>query len=390
MVAISPTRSNPQSKESNMSIAYSTWQNHLKLADAALSSGDLDKAHIALQLALQVVEEIDQNADLKAYTLILQGRCSWSRGLLDSARLAYLKATEVAASPEQAACAAHDLARLCHQLGDFESCQRYFNYAIHARSCQFGENSESVIALKRDLESLTPPKDAQPESAADGILTRWQQALENAELEHQQGNKEGFDRFAALALELGKLCGKDTPEYCNTLHQLANLLSCQGRIQEAERHLLEAYGIKMSKLGAGHVSLAETTLEISVLYFNNRLLEKAEPWAKRTVQILESSSPLDSKELACAINNLAVLYHSGEDYNRAEPLYQRALVMKQNLFGPGDIETINLMRGYADLLHRTGRSEEAEQMERMASGVLSGAYAAQPEAYQSMEEYIPI
>lgn len=369
-----------------MSIAYSTWQNHLKLADAALSSGNLDKAKIALQLALQVVEEIDQNADLKAYTLIKLGRCSWSRGCLDSARLAYLKATEVAASPEQAACAAHDLARLYHQLGDFDSCKQYFNHAIHARSCQFGENSESVIALKRDLESLIPQRETQPESTANGILTRWRQALENAELEHRQGNLESFDRFAALAMELGKLCGKDTPEYCNTLHQLAYFLSCQGRIQEAERNLLEAYGIKMSNLGAGHASLAETTLELSVLYFNNRLLKKAEPWAKRTVQILESCSPLDSKELACALNNLAVLYHSGEDYNRAEPLYQRALVMKQNLFGPGDIETINLIRGYADLLQRTGRSEEAEQMERMASGVLSGAYAAQPELCESKEK----
>lgn len=369
-----------------MSIAYTTWQNHLKMAEEALSTGNLDMAHVALQLALQVVEEIEHNADLKAYTLIMQGRCSWSRADLESARVAYSKAAEIAASPEQAAVACHDLARLYHQLGDFESCEQYFNHAIYARSCLFGENSEPVEALRRDLASLKPRAEAQPVSSASDLLTRWQQALANAELEHHQGNLENFDRFAALAMDLGKLCGKDTPEYCNTLHQLAYLLSCQGRVQEAERHLLEAYGIKMSKLGAGHVSLAETTLEISVLYFNNRLLEKAEPWAKRTVQILESSSPLDSKELACAINNLAVLYHSGEDYNRAEPLYQRALVMKQNLFGPGDIETINLMRGYADLLHRTGRAEEAEQMERMASGVLSGAYAAQPELYESKEK----
>ncbi|MCB9469399.1 MAG: tetratricopeptide repeat protein [Candidatus Obscuribacterales bacterium] len=377
-----------------MSIAYTTWQNHLKMAEEALSTGNLDMAHVALQLALQVVEEIEHNADLKAYTLIMQGRCSWSRGDLESARVVYQKAAEVAASPEQAATACHDLARLYHQLGDFQSCEQYFNYAIYARSCQFGDNSEPVEALRKDLASLTAQTQtqnkAQPASSASALLTRWQQALENAELEHRQGNLESFDRFAALALELGKLCGKDTPEYCNTLHQLASLLSCQGRIREAERNLLEAYGIKMGKLGAGHASLAETTLELSVLYFNNSLLEKAEPWAKRTVQILESISPFDSKELACALNNLAVLYHSREDYGKAEPLYQRALVMKQNLFGPGDIETINLMRGYADLLQRTGRLEEAEQMERMASGVLSGAYAVQPEISESREEYIPI
>ena len=122
--------------------------------------------------------------------------------------------------------------------------------------------------------------------------------------------------------------------------------------------------------------------------------ERAEPWARRTADIYEKQNVV-SKELACAYHNLAVLYHSKGDYVKAEPYYVKGLELKRQVFGNSHLETINLMRGYADLLHKTHRVEDAKQMDEYASGILSGAYAAQSELasenhVNATSEYIPV
>ncbi len=390
--------------------AYDNWQIHIRMAEEAEKQNQLPVASAAYQLALKEAQNIEGGHDIRAYTFIKMAGCSFLLGDVQAAEQAYLTAVNTAQSADMVISAAHDLAKLYFQLKNKEASGNYYQYALQVVSYQKGAQSDVYFELEKEfhgaMQSLEAEKaarnapvqpryndhenaNAQTEQRAGSILQEWSDNLEQAESAHRNGDLDSCKAHSDKALKIAELIGRDSDTYLETLKRVASLCASRADIKEAERHLLAAYGIKLGKFGAGHVEVAETTQELAILYFNSGSLAKAEPWAKRTKEIFEAATTGDTKELACALHNLAVLYHSLNDYHKAEPFYQRALYMKINLYGNADLESINLMRGYADLLRRTGRDEEAERMESQASGVLSGAYAIQDQLVPATEEYIP-
>src|SRR5271169_4154236 len=57
---------------------------------------------------------------------------------------------------------------------------------------------------------------------------------------------------------------------------------------------------------------------------------EAEPLFKRSIAILEKTAGLDSPAMAPELNNLAALYQRQERYAEAEPLFKRALSLREN------------------------------------------------------------
>ena len=71
-------------------------------------------------------------------------------------------------------------------------------------------------------------------------------------------------------------------------------------------------------------------------------------------------------DIAMNLNNLAVLYTSGEQYAEAEPLYQRALAIFEAHLGPRHPKVITCLQNYAQLLRDTQRRAEAVALEARA------------------------
>ena len=69
---------------------------------------------------------------------------------------------------------------------------------------------------------------------------------------------------------------------------------------------------------------------------------------------------------AKSFNNLAVLLSNQEKYARAEPLYRRAMAIREKVLGPEHPDTViarsNLIRFY----RAQGRNAEAEALEKAA------------------------
>ena len=57
------------------------------------------------------------------------------------------------------------------------------------------------------------------------------------------------------------------------------------------------------------------------------------------IAILEKTAGLNSPEIAAALNNLAALYQRQERYADAEPLFKRALAIRERSLGPSGIPT---------------------------------------------------
>jgi tetratricopeptide (TPR) repeat protein len=62
--------------------------------------------------------------------------------------------------------------------------------------------------------------------------------------------------------------------------------------------------------------------------------QKAEPLYKRALEIREKVLGPDHPDVSDSLNNLANLYSDLGHYQRAEPLYKRALEIKEKVLGP--------------------------------------------------------
>ena len=76
---------------------------------------------------------------------------------------------------------------------------------------------------------------------------------------------------------------------------------------------------------------------------------EAEPLYKRALAIREKALGPDHPDVARSLNNLAELYENQGRYAEAEPLYKRALAIREKALGPDhpDVATVAEQSGWA-------------------------------------------
>ena len=70
-----------------------------------------------------------------------------------------------------------------------------------------------------------------------------------------------------------------------------------------------------------------------------------------------------------SLNNLGALYVTQGNYAEAEPLYRRALAIIEKALGPEHPNLATSLENYAALLRKTGRADEAAEMEARAKAI---------------------
>ncbi len=73
--------------------------------------------------------------------------------------------------------------------------------------------------------------------------------------------------------------------------------------------------------------------------------------------------------MATSLNNLAGLYETLGNYAEAAPLYRRSLAIWERALGPEHPDVAQNLKNYAALLRKTGRADEAAEMEARAQAI---------------------
>lgn len=89
---------------------------------------------------------------------------------------------------------------------------------------------------------------------------------------------------------------------------------------------------------------------------------EGEPFLRKALTIQDREP--DRPETAILLNNLAMLLAAKGDYQAAEPLYRRAILIQQKLLGPEDPQTAMSLSNLAVLIQAKGQYAEAEQLFR--------------------------
>jgi CHAT domain-containing protein/Tfp pilus assembly protein PilF len=119
--------------------------------------------------------------------------------------------------------------------------------------------------------------------------------------------------------------------------------------------------------------LAGALNNLALLYGSQGQDSEAEPLYKRALSILEKTDGLDRVEIAPELNNLAALYERQGRYAEAEPLFKRALAIRLKALGPAHPDVGQSLNNLATLYERQGRHADSEPLFRQALAIYQKA-----------------
>jgi len=116
--------------------------------------------------------------------------------------------------------------------------------------------------------------------------------------------------------------------------------------------------------------VAARLLNQSGYYLNGRAqYVEAEPLYRRALAIRETALGPEHPATATSLNNLAALSYNQGRYSEAEPLYRRSLAIRETALGPEHPDTAASLNNLAVLYNYQGRYPEAEPLCRRALAI---------------------
>ena len=103
--------------------------------------------------------------------------------------------------------------------------------------------------------------------------------------------------------------------------------------------------------------------------YNSAAYAESEPLYQRALHIREKILGAEHPDVATSLNNLADLYHTQGQYKQAEPLYQQALSIREKTLGPEHPEVAESLGNLAGLYHVQGQYEQAEPFYQQALSI---------------------
>jgi len=122
-------------------------------------------------------------------------------------------------------------------------------------------------------------------------------------------------------------------------------------------------------LGSDHPDVANSLNNLAGLYRNQGRYSEAEPLYKRALSIREKVLGSDHPDVALSLNSLAGLYRNQGRYSEAEPLYKRALSIVEKVLGSEHPDVANSLNNLAGLYRNQGRYSEAEELYKRALNI---------------------
>jgi len=153
----------------------------------------------------------------------------------------------------------------------------------------------------------------------------------------------------------------------DSAHNLLKIANCYSRLKEyrqAEGSYNDAILIFENINDRGHVAVC--LKELALLYQSTEFLAEAEPLFQRALVIDEEVYGPNQSIVARDLENLAKLFHKTDRYNEAEPLFRRVLAIDEKVHGPDHSIVAGDLNNLAELLRDIGGYGEAEALFRRA------------------------
>jgi hypothetical protein len=158
--------------------------------------------------------------------------------------------------------------------------------------------------------------------------------------------------------------GDEHPDTLGSINNLANLLMDQGKLGDAEPLYREALAGCRRTLGDEHPNTLDSIECMAILLKNQVKLGDAEPLYREALAGKRRTLGDEHPSTLGSINNLANLLRAQGKLGDAEPLYREALAGRRRTLGDEHPSTLTSIFNFAGLLWAQGNKAEALVMYR--------------------------
>jgi tetratricopeptide (TPR) repeat protein len=196
----------------------------------------------------------------------------------------------------------------------------------------------------------------------------WDNLVCKADEQRKQGNHELVEKLLLQALELLSDCPRDDPRVINTLQMLSDLFLQLRRVQDADKHLSLLLYSEERAFGSGTIETTATLKLLAKLHYERKDYERSQLYCRKMYAIKRKHYGDKNLEVCFDAHTLAVLYHTGGQFELAEQLYKEALAISTGLLSQDSVEVSAILSNYAGLLSQLHRTKEAEFLMQCALG----------------------
>ena len=176
----------------------------------------------------------------------------------------------------------------------------------------------------------------------------------SAEIQVAVDNRENIVYFESLVDLLDRL-EIENKKVGDFFERLGNISKSLAFYQKAESFLSKALKIRENFLGENHHSTASSYNNLAGLYLSMGEYQKAEPLYLNALKVV-------GEEYPSTYNNLAELYRSMGEYQKAESLSLKALKISEKVLGKEHAITAFSYANKALLYHNMGEYKKAESL----------------------------
>jgi tetratricopeptide (TPR) repeat protein len=138
--------------------------------------------------------------------------------------------------------------------------------------------------------------------------------------------------------------------------------------------------------------VADVLYNLANLYYQQNKYAKAEPLFQRALQIREQRLGPDHLKVASSLTGLALLYEARLKLAKAKQLYQRALHIREQQLGPDHLEVATTLYNLATLYRSPGKYAEPEPLFQRALQIreqqLGSEHPSTREVREAYESYL--
>ncbi len=220
-----------------------------------------------------------------------------------------------------------------------------------------GEDAEAESLLRQALQLQRSHGLNEDVSASDNYL---------ALVLQRKGNFQEASQLLREAVNIdGKIKGTDSPDYANSLHNLAGTLIDGGDLTDAETMDRQALAIRRRINGPNHPDTGYPLNNLGFLFLEKGDWSAAEPFLKGNLDIQRSMNP-KSARCAGALNNWARMLQEKGDYKGAENYFEQALAMMRDTSGPESWNVAKVLANLGLLRADEGKFSAGEELEQQA------------------------
>ena len=164
--------------------------------------------------------------------------------------------------------------------------------------------------------------------------------------------------------------------YCECLEGVAETYTLEENFPMARTLYQAALDSRVEMHGADSLSAAFALSNMGRIAYFQQLYPEAEQFGREHIRIIAQNMGADHPDVACGYQNLATVYHVQNKHSAAENAYKIAVKICVSKLGDTHPTTTRIARNYASLLQKMDRIAEAQNIDPLASGTISGSWRA--------------